>query len=139
MRIYFSFQAYDFPARFPLLGRELPEVTSPSAKRGYLSAQSQISICLCLCVYLVCLAMSTGGKHRTPTHLVAVSPAGPAKGTVEHQDTQEEHVLLWKSAVPGHAGTARRCVGEYSFPAVGRLVGKRVEFKLQFGSGFAGM
>lgn len=58
---------------------------------------------------------------------------------MEHQDTQEEHVLLWKSAVTGHAGTARRCVGKYNFPAVGRLVGERAEFKLQFGSDSAGM
>lgn len=68
-----------------------------------------------------------------------MSPAGPAKGAGEHQDAREERVLLGKAAVTGHAGTARRCVGKYSLPAVGRLVGKRAEFKLQFGSDSAGM
>lgn len=53
-----------------------------------------------------------------------MSLASPAKGRVEHQVTEEEHMLPWRFAVVGHGEAARRCLGKYSFPARGRVVGK---------------
>jgi len=83
---------------------------------------------VCVCVFTDCLInWSTEGKYTVSAHLEAgaqVSLASPAKGRVEHQVTKEEHVLLWRSAVAGHSGPARRCLGRCDFPAVGRVMGK---------------